>query len=203
MIPTPNPLQAELDRIKDTDLLILTTDTLDAAPACFWSMPASTSGKYHPAISLGQGGLIRHTLAVCWFTRTLLEWAGVAADDKRHHIALAAALLHDCCKKADAEKYTAFDHPLRAADLIRRRAGALASFEVATIDPADLDTLCGIVAAHMGRWNTNPKYNPGVELPTPITALQRLVATADYLASRKDITLAGIPAAEQPTPTNA
>lgn len=203
MIPTPNPLQAELDRIKDTDLLILTTDTLDAAPACFWSMPASTSGKYHPAISLGQGGLIRHTLAVCWFTRTLLEWAGVAADDKRHHIALAAALLHDCCKKADAEKYTAFDHPLRAADLIRRRAAALASFEVATIDPADLDTLCGIVAAHMGRWNTNPKYNPGVELPTPITALQRLVATADYLASRKDITLAGIPAAEQPTPTNA
>lgn len=195
MIPEKNPLQAELDRIKDTDLLILTTDTLDAAPACFWSMPASTSGKYHPAISLGQGGLIRHTLAVCYFTRTLLDWAGVPAEDKRYSIALAAALLHDCCKKADAEQYTAFDHPIRAAELIRRRAYALASFEVATIAPADIDTLCGIVAAHMGRWNTNPKYNPGVELPTPITALQRLVATADYLASRKDITLAGIPAA--------
>ena len=192
MIPTPNPLQAELDRIKDTDLLILTTDTLDAAPACFWTMPASTSGKYHPAISLGQGGLIRHTLAVCYFTRTLLEWAGVTAADKRYSLALAAALLHDCCKKADAEQYTAFDHPLRAADLIRRRAAALTSFEVADIETADLDTLCGIVAAHMGRWNTNPKYNPGIELPTPITALQRLVSTADYLASRKDITLTTI-----------
>lgn len=202
MIPENNPLQAELDRIQYIDIQLLTYDTLDAAPTCFWTMPASTSGKYHPAISLGQGGLIRHTLAVCYFTRTLLEWAGVTAADKRYSLALAAALLHDCCKKADDEQYTAFDHPLRAADLIRRRAAALASFEVSDIEPADLDTLCGIVAAHMGRWNTNPKYNPGIELPTPITALQRLVSTADYLASRKDITLAGIPAAELPTPAN-
>ena len=34
---------------------------------CFWTMPASTSGKYHPAHSLGQGGLIRHTRAVVLF----------------------------------------------------------------------------------------------------------------------------------------
>lgn len=190
MIPTPNPLEAELNRIKDTDILVLTCETLDAAPKCFWSMPASTTGKYHPAISLGEGGLIRHTLAVCYFTRTLLEWAGVPAEDKRYSLALAAAILHDCCKKGDEDKYTAFDHPLRAAELIRHRAKVNAEFEVSFIEPADLDTLCGIVSAHMGRWNTDPKYHPDITLPTPLTGLQRLVATADYLASRKDITLA-------------
>ncbi len=177
-------LNNEIEQIIAGDIRDLTADVLEAAPDCFWTMPASTSGKYHPEISLGEGGLIRHTKAVFKITKMLLEMIDAPADI--YSFCLAGALLHDCCKKNDDEEYTAFDHPLRAANLVRKIAK-----ESKTVCPEDVDTLAGIIAAHMGRWNTSYR-EPDVVLPTPKTPMQRLVHTADYLASRKDITIAGI-----------
>lgn len=36
-------------------------------------MPASTTGKYHPPFALGEGGLVRHTLAACCWAKDLLQ----------------------------------------------------------------------------------------------------------------------------------
>lgn len=180
------PLKNELALIIDHELLTLTELVLAAAPSCFWHMPAATTGKYHPAISLGEGGLIRHTKAVVRLTAHLLAMNGIDEIQPEYSLAIAAAILHDCCKKADNEKYTAFDHPRRAADLIRREA----EFMPASFPRATAAALASIVECHMGRWNVNART--GECLPRPLTPLQRLVHCADYLASRKDITLADI-----------
>lgn len=172
-------LDTQIALIADPELRALTRDTLDAAPTCFWTMPASTTGKYHPAHSLGEGGLIRHTRAVVHLTLHLLAMEGIEESDPHHAIAIAAAILHDCCKKADHERYTAFDHPRRAAELVEATHATTGS----PVSPHRLRTLTGCILSHMGRWNTDPRS--GTELPRPLTPLQRLIHTADYLASRK------------------
>lgn len=182
-------LNDQINLIQHPSIRHLTRAVLDAAPDCFWTMPASTSGKYHPATSLGTGGLIRHTKTVCILTRHLLNLAGIDHAHTHHSICIAAAILHDCCKKSDTERYTAFDHPLRAAELIKTCAATLGT---AAPDPPTTSTLAALVASHMGRWNTSP-YHPSITLPVPVTPLQRLIHTADYLASRPDITLTSLP----------
>ncbi len=182
-------LHQELLLIKNDTILKLTRAVLDAAPDCFWTMPASTTGKYHPAHSLGEGGLIRHTKAVVHLTVHLLAMEGIEPHETPYSLAIAAAILHDCCKKADHERYTAFDHPLRAAKLIEATYDRLAPTLPDTVTNgttlAAVRTLCSLVSSHMGRWNLDTRT--GIELPRPLTPLQRLIHTADYLASRKQL----------------
>lgn len=197
-------LDAEIALIQHEDIRQLVRATLDAAPACFWTMPASSSGKYHPAISLGEGGLVRHTRAVVLLTRHLLEMQGITPQERQYSIAIAAAILHDCCKKADGEQHTAFDHPLRAGQLIATQAQTLWPAEktapqhqptmgallappehtYAATTPA-VRCIIDCVESHMGRWNFDS--HTGQQLPRPLTPLQRLIHTADYLASRKNL----------------
>lgn len=180
-------LHQELLLIKNDTIRTITRAVLDAAPECFWTMPASTTGKYHPAHSLGEGGLIRHTKAVVHLTVHLLAMEGIEPHESPYSLAIAAAILHDCCKKADHERYTAFDHPLRAAKLIEATYDRLApTLPDALPDGLTLHgvrTLCALVSSHMGRWNLDTRSS--TELPRPLTPLQRLIHTADYLASRK------------------
>ena len=216
-------LDTEIALIQHEDIRLLVRAVLDAAPACFWSMPAATTGKYHPAISLGEGGLVRHTRAVVRIACHLLDMQGIYPEERQYSIALAACILHDCCKKWDAEKYTAFAHPRRAAELIATQANILWPADMAALPPAchgvasersetqsratagellehperayaatapAVRCIMAAVESHMGRWNFNTRT--GEELPRPLTPMQRLVHTADFLASRKDITLADI-----------
>jgi len=182
-------LDYELSLIPDATIRTITRSVLDAAPACFWTMPASTTGKYHPAHSLGPGGLIRHTKAVVHLTAHLLAKEGHEPEESTYSLAIAAAILHDCCKKGDHEQYTAFDHPLRAARLIEATYDRLAPTLPDTVTDgttlAAVRTLCSLVKSHMGRWNFD--HRTGIELPRPLTPLQRLIHTSDYLASRKQL----------------
>lgn len=185
-------LQNELSLIQHTGIRKLAELVLDKCPRCFWSMPATTTGKYQPAISLGEGGLVRHTKAVVRLVTHLCNMADISPSHPHYSLLVAAAILHDCCKKRDDEMFTAFDHPLRAAELIERCAGELESREPGTLQPGATRPLSAMVAAHMGRWNTDARHGQGTTLPLPVTPLQRLLHTADYLASRKDITVTGI-----------
>lgn len=183
-------LDTEIALITNKGIRALVRATLDACPSCFWTMPAATTGKYHPAISLGEGGLIRHTRAVVRLCCHLCHMADIAPGTCDRDIILAAAILHDCCKKYDTEKYTAFMHPQRAADLLWQQATLLAAGKEDALRAAAARSIGAIIACHMGRWNVDPRT--GEQLPTPLTPMQRLVHTADYLASRKDLTLADI-----------
>lgn len=161
----------------------LTERALEKAPAAFWTAPASTSGKYHPADSLGKGGLVRHTRKVFRLTLDLLDLRGIDPANVRHSIALSAALLHDTWKVMQQGEHSVFEHPILAAlvvnDLLPEFSDVITSREGML--------LCQAIRSHMGRWTTSK--HSSYTLPEPQSTLDFIVHTADYLASRKHIAL--------------
>lgn len=57
--------EQEIAHIVNEDLRKIVAETLDESPECIVHIPASSSGRYHPAYSLGEGGLMRNIQAVC------------------------------------------------------------------------------------------------------------------------------------------
>lgn len=166
--------EEELNLIPLTQVRDVVRSLLGQVPAYFWEVAASSSGKYHPAYALGEGGLIRHTkAAVKFFTELMnLEFLGLTDEDKSYGI--AALILHDSQKQGGGtEGHTVFDHPLLAAEFVRANAP---EWFAAKVSP--------LIASHMGEWNTS-KYAEGVVLPKPEAKLEQLVHECDYLASRK------------------
>ena len=50
----------ELEKFENEDVRKSTEVILEMLPDYFYEIPASLSGKYHPAFSLSKGGLVRH-----------------------------------------------------------------------------------------------------------------------------------------------
>ena len=53
----------ELNYIKSEDLKKSLVVILKSLPDYWYSVPASSTGKYHPEYALGEGGLLRHSKA--------------------------------------------------------------------------------------------------------------------------------------------
>jgi len=195
----------ELGYIKNPYIKEITRLTLDKADDCIQSIPASSSGKYHPDYVQGEGGLMRHIKAVCKIAKTISDteiYQNITGDYEEELIEtgkdclLSACLLHDCCKADNTvEHKTLFKHPLLAADLWCK------TFEEYTennnediknlskLDEALLEhsksVIARAIASHMGQWNKS-KNEKGY-LPKPNNGLETLVHLCDYLASRKFI----------------
>lgn len=65
--------QNEIAYIGNKTLQEIVSATLDASPECIVHIPASSSGKYHPAYSLGESGLMRHTKAAVGIAQCMIE----------------------------------------------------------------------------------------------------------------------------------
>jgi len=75
-------LQPELNQIVDKQIKAFTEHVLNNAPDYFWLVSSSSSGKYHPEQSQGEGGLVRHTKAAVYFAVKLCEVYGVTGSMK-------------------------------------------------------------------------------------------------------------------------
>lgn len=156
-------------------------------PQYIWEVPASSTGKYHPQYSLGQGGLMRHQIAVVRFLNFFfeLEQYQTVFTDREMDLMRIAGLIHDGRKsgsQADYErsKYTKFDHPIQMADVVRTFTGKYLS-------EAEIEFIANCIESHMGQFNTDRKSS--VVLPKPTNTYQQLIHLADYLASRKSLTM--------------
>lgn len=167
-------LQAIIDSIQNESVKHQLYLAFEGVPDYFFKIPASSTGKYHPAYALGGGGLYRHTLAAAIIAKDLVQLEMFELTDLEKDIVICALLLHDVCKLGiPQEKYTRFDHPLLAAKLVKERC----------TDQNFVDMIVPLIESHMGQWNTS-KYSD-VVLPKPETKLQKIVHLCDYLASRK------------------
>lgn len=173
--------------ITSDDIRGFALSLLNKVPEYFFTVPASSSGKYHPKNDLGEGGLVRHSISVERMLKHLLEPDEYFDFTPRQvDLLIVAALFHDCLKSGTQEeyeqgKYTKFLHPLYASNFIMTQS-VLMGF-----DYNDALFISSAVISHMGQWNTS-KNGPG-KLPTPETPAQKALHLADYLASRKDINM--------------
>lgn len=161
------------------------------SPKYFWTIPSSSSGKYHPVDELVKGGLVIHTLKALYVFETLAPslnglnenspFTGIievrGADCIR-----CAILLHDTYKNGIENcGHTIHEHPLVAANELRKRFKEV---------PVNTETIAKLIESHMGKWTTSPYSQvvlprPEEHQPTYTTTLARIVATCDFLAAQK------------------
>lgn len=169
--------KSELTFIKSAEIRKFTEKALENLPDYFWHVPASSSGKYHPPYALGDGGLVRHTIAAVNIAQTLMELEQYknAMSDTWHDCVISALLLHDGFKQGKESKsgHTVKEHATICADWIKSDE-LFKSFKSAK----DKELIADLVRTHMGEWDVDNK---------PSTSLQKFVHMCDFLASRKTI----------------
>jgi uncharacterized protein (DUF3820 family) len=174
--------------IANEDIREFATVLVEGLPNYIWEVGASSTGKYHPAYSLGVGGLMRHQIAVVRFLNYFfeLEQYNTKFTSREMDLMRVAGLVHDGRKSGEQSdyersKFTKFDHPIQMANVIRSYDGQYLSHD-------ELEFMAHCIESHMGQWSTDRKSS--VVLPKPIDEYQYFVHLADYLASRKDLTMA-------------
>lgn len=182
-----NLLKPILNTFENDDIKNFAIVLLDNLPEYIWRVPASSTGKYHPAYSLGEGGLMRHQIAVVRFLNFFLELEqyNKIIPSRERDLLRVAGLIHDGRKSGsqsdyERSKYTKFDHPLQMAAVIR-------SYDGKYINHNEIELIAHCIESHMGSWNVDKKT--GECLPKPEDLHQELVHLADYLASRKTLTM--------------
>ena len=143
----------------------------------FWKSGASSSGKFHPIFSQGEGGLVRSTKAIVLFCTDFLRLISYSyMKDEFKDFAIMACLLHDTCKYGvnhEVDKTCYKNHGELAANKVSQ-----AWFEFFGAPAPEL--LCMAIRSHMGQWTENKDHRP-------FTNLDRLVHLSDYIASRSFI----------------
>lgn len=181
----------ELEFIEYKPLRAFAEWGLKQLPDYFYEVAASSTGKYHPSYALGEGGLVRHTIAAVRIGEELFRNETVQSfTNIEKDIIRVSLLLHDSVKHGvDGNGYTSSTHPLEAVKYLEDKYWEVDEDELpeAVIDIVESDmwyqvTEC--IKSHMGQWNTD--YKTGEEiLPKPETEMQKFVHLCDYLASRK------------------
>ena len=167
-IPT---LESEIEGIQDQSIKTLVKEVLKRVPEYNWTLPSSSTGKYHPLRDRAAYGNTYHTKDVVKFALVIADSKGyyIGADKPEDRLMVdkvrCAAILHDCAKYGLAKyhtQYTLNDHPAIAADLI------------AAVDTEYNRDIADAVRRHTGRWG-NPK---------PETELDWIIHLADNVASK-------------------
>lgn len=169
------------------DFVIKCFDEL--CPDYFWTIPCSTSGKYHPQVSLGEGGLIRHVKLAIWWGLELMKAMPVNLENiptLKDEI-IATLLLHDLIKNGKGLDLNG--RPLESG--VTGTHGVILARKIEIIPELYLDNdeaLCRIttgITCHMGIWTTNSLCKPDAVIDPTLRAFARLIHLADYCASRK------------------
>lgn len=173
-----------LATFENEDIKTFATKCIDAAPPYWHSVPSSSTGKYHPQYALGDGGLVRHTLALVRILNHMFGVESIANQftSRERDLLRTAGIAHDMMKSGSQEdyeksKYTKFDHPLLAARMV---------YDMDGLDKDERKYIATAISSHMGAFNTD-KRHPNIVLPKPEDKSQIILHLADYLASRKDI----------------
>ena len=149
-------------------------------PDYFFNVPASSTGKYHPSFSLGDGGLLRHTKAAVRIAKEMFNDESIsgAYSKNENDLMIIALIMHDGLKSGlKKSEYTKFEHPILVCDYIKENE------DKTEFTDKEIQFITHVISSHMGPWNTNSYSN--VILPKPESKFQRFVHMCDYLASRK------------------
>lgn len=174
-----------LDTIISEDIKKFAERCIETIPDYFWDVGASSTGKYHPEYTLGELGLAKHTCALVRFLNHIFEvnCFGNKFTPREKDLMRVAGMMHDSRKSGDdndfvKNKYTKFDHPLLAANVVRSLKGN-------ELNDDEVELIATTIESHMGQWNTDRRSS--IVLPLPKNKFQTILHLADYLASRKDI----------------
>jgi cardiolipin synthase len=176
--------------IGDPALRALVQQGLKTAPEMFYTAPSSSSGKYHPADEINEGGLVLHTARVVAMAQHLADFYEVSKQER--DILTAGLILHDTRKGGDDNWKTLKDYAPDHGDVAAR---AIADLKGA--GTAKAKEVIRLAANHMAQWtqvvDPNAKPSPDGKIKStrdprpPADKLEQIVSYADYLASQDNV----------------
>jgi hypothetical protein len=175
-----NTFKEELSYIKNNSVREFTTKAIEIFPEYFFTIPASTSKRYHPSFAAGTGGLVRHTKAAVRVAKELfrLEMFDQVYSDIDKDIIISSLILHDGNKAGSNGEHTVANHPLLMSKFLldKKLSGIL--------DNDVLEKIQKNISRHMGQWIHDYKTGEKI-LEKPFTKMEKFVHMCDYIASRK------------------
>lgn len=174
--------EKELILIENEKIRSFAIKAIEQMPDYFFSIPASSTGKYHPSYTIGDGGLARHVRAAVRIAFELFRLEEWSFTQDQKDLIIVALLLHDGWKNGMPENkisFTVTEHPTIASSEIKR-----IFWDTNIIPNEQIDYICSGISTHMGQWNKNFKSGEEV-LEKPKLEHQKFIHLADYLASRK------------------
>ena len=114
-----NQFKKELSYIKDERYRKNAEILVILLPDYFFEVAASSTGKYHPLFSLGEGGLLRHTKAAVRIAYEMFQDESITAtfSSKEKDMMIIALMLHDGLKHGlEKSQYVKFEHPILVCD---------------------------------------------------------------------------------------
>jgi hypothetical protein len=96
-----------LETFENEDIKKFAEECLDSVAPYFYIVPASSTGKYHPKYSLGDGGLARHTIALVRIMNYLfaLDCIKEQFNARERDLLRIAGMMHDTRKSGTQEEY--------------------------------------------------------------------------------------------------
>ena len=178
-------LQPELNQIVDSRIREFTEYVLKQAPDYFWSVPSSSSGKYHPEQSNGEGGVVRHTRAVVYFAVKLCDVYSVVGMEK--DCIISACILHDIVKYGEVKlSHTTKNHDYEGAMFVKKHGDEFG------LNAEHLTMISGSVAWHMGKWTDMTGRKRAQAFPDDYTKPQMITHLADVISAQKNVSLCHI-----------
>ena len=175
-----NSFKKELEYINNPRYKKSAEVLVSLLPDYFFNVPASSTGKYHPSFSLGDGGLLRHTKVAVRIAKEMFNDESISGAYSKNEkdLMIIALIMHDGLKSGlKKSEYTKFEHPILVCDYIKENK------DKTEFTDKEIQFITHVISSHMGPWNTNSYSN--VILPKPESKFQRFVHMCDYLASRK------------------
>ena len=177
-----NTFKVEYSYIKDENLEEDIKTLVGRLPDYFFKIAASSTGKYHPKYTLGDGGLVRHTKAAVRIAKELLDnpVIGDKYTSREKDLMIMSLIIHDGLKLGkERSKWTKVEHPLLAGEFIEENMDSL------LMEDEDIEFMKEVIASHMGSWNKD--FDGNEVLPVPKNKYQSFVHMCDFLASRKAV----------------
>lgn len=171
------------DQFEVEGMRLYCADMAEQIPDYFFTMPSSTSGKFHNATQCLLHGQVYHAIMFGTIMNYLLSLkcnrekfkSPIQRDAMR-----CTAILHDAIKCGwDGSQYTVHEHPMLAGQWIRE------THVEHDVDDTIKERIACMVERHSGSWTTS-KYST-VVLPEPENEMEILVHECDILSSRPDI----------------
>lgn len=171
------------DKFETEEIKNYFLDMCEEVPDYIFTMPSSTSGKYHNATQCQKFGQLYHVFMFASVLEHLLRLEHIQEFAKTPEIRdcmRCVPVFHDAIKCGrNGSLHTVQDHPVLAYHWV------LHTDVEHNIDEKKKQFIADMCISHSGQWNKNRKGD--VIMPKPKNKYEKLIHECDIIASRPDI----------------
>lgn len=175
--------QPLLDKFETDAMRLYCADMIELIPDYIFTMPSSTSGKYHNATQCQPHGQVYH---IIMFAEIMNYRLGLKGNKEKFKSEIqrdamrCVPIFHDALKcGTNGSAFSVHDHPMLAGAWVRDTKVEH------DIDDKIKEAIARMCERHSGEWTTSKKSK--VVLPEPENAMELFVHECDYLSSRNNI----------------